>query len=636
MKNLPAPRREILLLSLAISPVAFAQQCDLSGCTKLQIAKAYVKATEGGSECNGDNSGSHTATATCSTEGCTAQTLLDSFGTCGINPTCATAIGGDAAFCTGEAKVDKADLAAITCAQDPCTTDECCDTPVSGAYKPLSHSELKTKISQCLEDNSFGTECYVCAVDGELKTSASDVCSNDANPTFISDWDTSEVTSFKQLFESKGSFNQDISKWDTSKVTNMQETFEYAFAFNQDISTWDVSSVTTFNKMFQYTNAFNQDIRDWNVESGGDFNYMFQNAGAFNQDLSCWQEHFKSRLYSSNLMNMFYGNTANTQTYCWTQATHSNTFTGTMTKDTSCTPQKCNGELYQQCGNLDQSFCNEGDMLNPDTTAAYCVGDVCTPEADYNTCCTPFQPAKCKSLLDPWINANSERTAKDWDRKPIASFCPAGQQWSYAKQENECQGMNCDSNNAADHVACCEPLTDTFTPQHGIQLKTAIGECFSSSTDYFNTGDDCYICPDMTRKTTDSDVCAYGGPGTHLSDWDVSNVEIFYYAFANKRKFNQPVKNWDVSNGKDFGSMFYYNEEFNQDLSCWGEHLDTTLGRNQFINMLAYAKKNTYKPCWGPEWEGKSMIFGSRSYLDPDTGSAISLPYDANCEAQDC
>ena len=35
----------------------------------------------------------------------------------------------------------------------------------------------------------------------------------------ITGWDTSNITSMKQLFENKQNFNEDISKWDVAKVT---------------------------------------------------------------------------------------------------------------------------------------------------------------------------------------------------------------------------------------------------------------------------------------------------------------------------------------------------------------------------------------------------------------------------------
>ena len=41
----------------------------------------------------------------------------------------------------------------------------------------------------------------------------------------IGDWNTSEVTNMKGLFEFCRFFNEDISKWDVSKVINMHAIF---------------------------------------------------------------------------------------------------------------------------------------------------------------------------------------------------------------------------------------------------------------------------------------------------------------------------------------------------------------------------------------------------------------------------
>ena len=37
----------------------------------------------------------------------------------------------------------------------------------------------------------------------------------------IKEWDTSEITSMRSLFNGKSTFNEDISKWDVSQVTTM-------------------------------------------------------------------------------------------------------------------------------------------------------------------------------------------------------------------------------------------------------------------------------------------------------------------------------------------------------------------------------------------------------------------------------
>ena len=60
-------------------------------------------------------------------------------------------------------------------------------------------------------------------------------------PDGISSWDTSNVTSFEDMFRNYNSsnfsgFNQDISKWDTSSATTMHGMFVNQASFNIDLS----------------------------------------------------------------------------------------------------------------------------------------------------------------------------------------------------------------------------------------------------------------------------------------------------------------------------------------------------------------------------------------------------------------
>ena len=67
--------------------------------------------------------------------------------------------------------------------------------------------------------------------------------------------------------------------WDVSNVTNMRTMFNAARAFNQPIGHWNVSKVKNMYFMFADARAFNQDISDWNMSNVTQRLGMFENSG---------------------------------------------------------------------------------------------------------------------------------------------------------------------------------------------------------------------------------------------------------------------------------------------------------------------------------------------------------------------
>ena len=126
----------------------------------------------------------------------------------------------------------------------------------------------------------------------------------------ISNWEVSQVTSMRNMFNYASSFNGDISSWNVSQVTNMGGMFYGADAFNQDIGDWNVSQVTEMQYMFNTADVFNQNIRGWDVAQVINMRNMFQNAAAFNQDISNWTVGS-----GTNLSNMFPGSGITDGTY---------------------------------------------------------------------------------------------------------------------------------------------------------------------------------------------------------------------------------------------------------------------------------------------------------------------------------
>eukprot|EP00968_Pinguiococcus_pyrenoidosus_P023318 scaffold3717_cov268-Pinguiococcus_pyrenoidosus.AAC.1 len=104
----------------------------------------------------------------------------------------------------------------------------------------------------------------------------------------IETWNTTGITDMRDLFNEKGTFNDDISAWDTSSVTNMAGMFHNAAAFNQSIGAWDTSSVMIMAQMFAFATAFNQDLSGWNTSKVTNMGRMFQESRVFNGDISSW------------------------------------------------------------------------------------------------------------------------------------------------------------------------------------------------------------------------------------------------------------------------------------------------------------------------------------------------------------
>ena len=112
----------------------------------------------------------------------------------------------------------------------------------------------------------------------------------------INEWNTSGITSMRQVFEYTRNFNDNIGGWDTSNVTDMWNMFAGAFEFNNggspSINNWNTSNVTLMRWMFGSDTSvpsrfskFNQPIGDWDTSKVTNMFCMFYRNPAFNQDI---------------------------------------------------------------------------------------------------------------------------------------------------------------------------------------------------------------------------------------------------------------------------------------------------------------------------------------------------------------
>jgi surface protein len=122
-----------------------------------------------------------------------------------------------------------------------------------------------------------------------------------ANFGDISTWNTSQVTSMRELYKGCSNFNDPIGNWDVSNVTDMYLMFFCAASFNQSLDSWNVSKVTTMFGMFWQASSFRQPLNSWDVGNVTQMGYMFSSASSFNQPLNSWD--VKS---VTNMEGMFY------------------------------------------------------------------------------------------------------------------------------------------------------------------------------------------------------------------------------------------------------------------------------------------------------------------------------------------
>jgi surface protein len=103
----------------------------------------------------------------------------------------------------------------------------------------------------------------------------------------IGDWDTRDVTSMRDLFRGRATFNEDISRWNAGNVEDMYGMFYSAASFNRPLAKWDVRSVKTMRCMFLNASSFNQPLDTWDVSSVEDMGWMFALA-SFDQPPKLW------------------------------------------------------------------------------------------------------------------------------------------------------------------------------------------------------------------------------------------------------------------------------------------------------------------------------------------------------------
>ncbi|EAD0622395.1 BspA family leucine-rich repeat surface protein [Listeria monocytogenes] len=94
----------------------------------------------------------------------------------------------------------------------------------------------------------------------------------------LSNWDTSNVISMDSMFYGNLATSLDVSSFDTSNVTSMRQMFIGSLATSLDLSNFDTSNVTTMYGMFQYSAATSLNLSNFDTSNVTNMFLMFAGA----------------------------------------------------------------------------------------------------------------------------------------------------------------------------------------------------------------------------------------------------------------------------------------------------------------------------------------------------------------------
>ncbi|EAF9641667.1 BspA family leucine-rich repeat surface protein [Listeria monocytogenes] len=113
----------------------------------------------------------------------------------------------------------------------------------------------------------------------------------------LSNLDTSNVTSMRQMFYSNAATSLDLSNFDTSKVTDMYYMFAASAATSLDLSNWDTSNVISMDSMFYGSLATSLDVSSFDTSNVTNMRQMFIGSLATSLDLSNFDTSKVTNMY---------------------------------------------------------------------------------------------------------------------------------------------------------------------------------------------------------------------------------------------------------------------------------------------------------------------------------------------------
>ena len=114
----------------------------------------------------------------------------------------------------------------------------------------------------------------------------------------ISNWDVSSLTNVKHMFRGCNRYGAsiDVSKWNTINLESV-ESFVGFGGINPDMSGWDTSKVTTIKDLAYKNNYFKPELGQWDTSRITNTQNAFAYAKGFVSDLSGYVDIIKLYIY---------------------------------------------------------------------------------------------------------------------------------------------------------------------------------------------------------------------------------------------------------------------------------------------------------------------------------------------------
>ncbi|CCO19456.1 unnamed protein product [Bathycoccus prasinos] len=414
------------------------------------------------------------------------------------------------------------------------------------------------------------------------------------NTSLVTDMNGSDGTVLRG-FGGKSTFNGDITEWDTSQVTDMRYMFQSASAFNQDISSWTGSAATSAQTdMFSGATAFQAKFKCTN-EITGPANSC---VGPSPIPDTSWHAFVGDCLIESDAI----GETGE----CIVWARSQNVWYGTMPNWNTSLVTDMNGSDGTVLRGFGGKSTFNGDITEWDTSQV--------TDMRYM-----FQSASAFNQdISSWTGSAATSAQTDM-------FLDATAFQAKFKCTNEITGP-------ANSCVGPSPIPDTswhaFVGDCLIESDAIgeTGECIvwaRSQNVWYGTMPnwDTSLVEDMSGY--DEGNFAFQGFGKStfngdISKWNTGKVTNMFSMFRDASAFNQDIGSWNTARVTNMGYMFLSASAFNQDIGSWTTAQVTSMG-----NMFASASSfNRDIGSWNTEKvTNMQYMFGYASAFNHDIGS---------------